>query len=197
MGDRAFLLLGYRELRPVDLESQADASAAGQALAALLTAMAALPPEVGTGDEGHPWGEIDQLLTALAPSTDSMALEVIDRYVTTLRASQPTDPLQLVHGDAHRVNVAYGESGIVWLDFEDANRRPLAWDLATLLRSWPAAGSAACQRLGIDPSEPTMVWHHDLREVYALLWAMYAGQCYQRASDGAKKRLTAWLDQHR
>ena len=197
MGDRAFLLLGYQELRPVDLDSDSDATATGRALADLLTVMAELPPEVGGGDEGHPWQELDRLLTALATTTDRTAIETIGRYVESLRASEPVVATQLVHGDAHRVNVAYGRSGITWFDFEDANHRPMAWDLATLNRSWPAAGSVACTALGVDPTEPVMVWHHALREIYALLWAMYAGQCYQRAKSGANKRLAAWLDQLR
>lgn len=197
MGDRTFLLLDHRELHPINLDSAKDAAEVGQALAALVTALAELAPEVGRGDEGHPWDEIDRLVATVAPTTDGAAIELIQRYIEDLKATEPDSRFQLVHGDAHRVNVAYGESGIVWLDFEDANRRPLAWDLATLRRSWPAAGLEACRILGVDQTDPEMMWHHNLREVYALLWAMYSGTCYRRARDAGAQRLSAWLTQNR
>lgn len=189
----AFLLLDHRRLRPVDLDSTADALAAGRSLATLTTALAELPAELCGTDGGQPWAEIETLRRTVGASTDAEAMARIEEAIQRLQATEPDDPWQLVHGDAHRVNVALGEAGIVWLDFEDANRRPLAWDLATLCRAWPAAGAEACRVLGRDPVSVSMRWHHELREVYALLWNLLYAQRYERARPASAERLRGWL----
>ena len=113
--------------------------------------------------------------------------------VEALKVVEPEDRLRLVHGDAHRVNVARNRGRLVWFDFEDANYRPLAWDLATLRRSWPAAGDEACRRLHIHPSDFSMACHHELREVYALLWNMLYAQRDPRFQPVTRERVAGWL----
>lgn len=190
---RSFLLLAYRRLEPFDLESAHDAELVGRSLADLLWSMSELPADLCTTDVGQPWPEIERLVSTVRATTDTNSLLEIEAAVHVLRASEPADPLQLVHGDAHKNNVARGVAGPIWFDFEDANRRPLAWDLATLRRSWPAAGQAACEAMGIDPQSPSMRWHFELRELYALLWNLLYALRFEESQISAKERLTAWL----
>ena len=44
-------------------------------------------------------------------------------------------PEQPLHGDAHRKNTLKTSKGLVWTDFEDACRGPIAWDLACFVRT--------------------------------------------------------------
>lgn len=196
IGSRAFLLLGYRQLDPVDLGSNKHAEAVGRSLAALVKALAQLPHDLTRVHGGHPWAEIATLVDTVGPTTDNTALDRISSSVDELQATEPDDPWQLVHGDAHRVNVALSQTGVVWFDFEDSNRRPLAWDLATLRRAWPRAGDVACELLDIDPVSPSMLWHHELRDVYALLWNLLFAQRYERARKPTAERLQSWLTNH-
>jgi Ser/Thr protein kinase RdoA (MazF antagonist) len=190
---RWFLLMAYRRLEPVDLASPDDARAVGRSLADLERALAGLPPEWGANDRGHPWEEIARLTATVVPTTPACAMARIYEAVDTLRAIEPADPWQMVHGDAHRVNVALDDGEAVWFDFEDANHRPLAWDLATLRRSWPVAGDEACRGLDVDTDGFAMAWHHEFREVYALLWNLLYAQRDHRARAATTERLEGWL----
>ncbi|MEM9656092.1 MAG: phosphotransferase [Actinomycetota bacterium] len=188
-----FLLMTHRQLEPVDLTSDAEAQAVGRSLADLEAALDDLPVELGAGDSGQPWDEIATLLTTVQATIDSATIARIVDAVEALKAIEPQDPLRLVHGDAHRVNVARSQGRLVWFDFEDANHRPLAWDLATLRRSWPAAGDEACRRLDVHPSDFSMAWHHELREVYALLWNLLYAQRDATFQSATGERLARWL----
>ncbi|QNI32162.1 phosphotransferase [Alloacidobacterium dinghuense] len=44
-------------------------------------------------------------------------------------------PEQALHGDAHKKNVLKTSRGLVWTDFEDACRGPIAWDVACFVRT--------------------------------------------------------------
>lgn len=192
----AVLLLKHHDLEPIDRNAPRDAAGAGLALVALTEALADLPPELAKGDAGHPWSEMDRLLTTVTPANESAVIDRIRGYVAELRDQEPGDPRRLVHGDAHPGNVARSGGRIIWFDFEDANRRPLAWDLASLRRSWPAAGDVACRELRVDVASPTMRWHHELRDVYALLWSMFSATRYAGTRAQNKTRLADWLDRH-
>ncbi|MEM9564250.1 MAG: phosphotransferase [Actinomycetota bacterium] len=188
-----FLLMTHRRLEPVDLASDAEASAVGRSLADLEAALDELPVELGAGDVGQPWDEIATLMATVEATTGPTATGRLVDAVEALKATEPDDRLRLVHGDARRVNVARSRGHLVWFDFEDANSRPVAWDLATLRRSWPAAGDEACRRLHIDPSAFSMAWHHELREVYALLWNLLYAERDPRVRTATGERLAAWL----
>jgi predicted trehalose synthase len=65
-----------------------------------------------------------------------------DADVARLRASAgrlrpfleaPGGEVQPVHGDAHAGNLIATRDGLVWIDFEDACRAPVEWDLATMM----------------------------------------------------------------
>lgn len=189
-----FLLMSYRRLEPPDLASTGHAEAVGGSLADLEAALDELPPELGATDRGHPWAEIATLIATVRPGTEPAAMARIVDAVESLQATEPENRWRLIHGDAHRLNVALDGGRVVWFDFEDANHRPLAWDLATLRRAWPAAGDEACRRLGVAPSGFSMTWHHELREVYALLWNLLYAERDERARPATTTRLRGWLD---
>jgi hypothetical protein len=48
-------------------------------------------------------------------------------------AAAPNGRLQPLHGDAHPGNLIATRDGLVWIDFEDACRGPVEWDLATMM----------------------------------------------------------------
>ncbi len=188
-----FVLLEHRQLEPLDTGSPRDAEAAAASFVEVAQALTELPPRLGEASPGQPWAEMAMLAETVASTIDPPAWARVAAAIDELRATEPGDRWQLVHGDAHRVNVARCGGEVVWFDFEDANRRPAAWDLATLRRSWPAAGDAACRRLGVDPDGPSMRWHHELREVYALLWNLLYAQRFRHAREPTAARLRAWL----
>lgn len=142
----------------------------------------------------HQGKELDSVI--VSGTVDPSSLARITAVLDGLRATEPGDARQLVDGDAHRVNVARFVGDVVWFDFEDANRRPLAWDLATLRRAWPQAGDTACRLLDVDPHSPSMRWHHELRDAYALLWNLLYAQRYERARQPTAERLRRWLARH-
>lgn len=187
-----FILMAHRPLEPVDTTSTEQAIAVGRSLAALCLTLVGLPDELGATGRGQPWEEIARLVATVTPTTPPAPLDRIIQAVATLRAMEPEDPWQMVHGDAHRVNVAFDGDRVVWFDFEDANHRPVAWDLATLRRAWPAAGDQACERLDVDPESFSMAWHHELREVYALLWNLLYAQRDRRVRSATAERLDRW-----
>ncbi len=190
----AFLLLRHHDLTPMNTGSQVDALRVGRAFAELSEALQDLPLRLATGAEGQPWEEIAVLVDTVSPTSTAATTDRISDVVDLLRQGEPEDPWQLVHGDAHRVNVAADDKGqITWFDFEDANRRPLAWDLATLLRSWPNAGREACRLLSTNPDSYSMRWHYELREVYALLWNLLYAQRFARTRAATARREATWL----
>lgn len=195
-----FLLIGHRPLAPVDLSSKEHAVLAARAFVELTEALAGLGPGTGiTGsesDHGQPWAEIDTLLDTVSATTQPAAIDRITEVLGQLRTTEPDEPLQLVHGDAHRNNVAFSDGEIVWIDFEETNYRPRTWDLATLRRSWLDAGDEACRLLGVDAESASMRWHFELRELYALLWSQLMSQREVRPHQPAATRLTEWMKAH-
>lgn len=65
-----------------------------------------------------------QLLTGTELSTLRAETE-------TLRDALAVFPVQPLHGDAHQGNALATPNGVVWIDFEDTWRGPIAWDLAS------------------------------------------------------------------
>ncbi|GAA4808912.1 hypothetical protein GCM10023200_53340 [Actinomycetospora chlora] len=56
-------------------------------------------------------------------------------------AHRPSVPVQPLHGDVHANNLVTGRRGPVWIDFEEACRGPVGWDLGMF--GWDADGRAA------------------------------------------------------
>ncbi|MBN2526368.1 MAG: aminoglycoside phosphotransferase family protein [Deltaproteobacteria bacterium] len=60
----------------------------------------------------------------------SMLRKVADRLLPAIR--EVTTPIQPLHGDAHAYNLISTDRGLLWNDFEDTCKGPIAWDLSTL-----------------------------------------------------------------
>ncbi len=192
-GNHWFSLLERVELTPLSRDSDAYALRVAESFAELSRAMAEFPDSVRVEGDGHPWSEIARLLTVLRPTIPAQAAIRIVDVVRRLRGCEPGDQHHLVHGDAHRGNVGMSEGEIMWFDFEDANRRPLAWDVATLRKSWPSAGDKVCELLNVDPNSPSMMWHRELRDVYALLWQLFYAIRLPSSDDRVTQELEHWL----
>lgn len=195
-GPWSFLLFEHRQLDPLDVNSPEDAEAAARSFVELSQALSELPSSLSEALPGQPWAEIGTLADTVGTTINPGARDRIAAALDELRATEPDDPWQLVHGDAHRVNVARCGGDVLWYDFEDANSRPVMWDLATLRRAWTPAGDAVCRLLQVDPDSPSMRWHHELRDAYALLWNLLYAQRYRRAREPAADRLNRWLATH-
>lgn len=123
-----------------------DPQASGAALAdchrALREAPASALPEAAS------WGALDELerlllqpaLPQQVPAADLALVRTLsERCCRRLR--EAADTLQWLHGDAHLNNVVATPQGPCWLDWEDAQRAPLAWDLASLVGAARVLGS--------------------------------------------------------
>src|SRR5262245_37346623 len=110
----------------VDAES-ADPAEAGRTLRTLHEAMA------GYGGPLRHIGPIEEaarLAAVLAPFRPDIGA----RILAALDALELPDlPVQAIHGDAHIGNVVMALGQLHWLDWEEAWRGPVAWDLACLV----------------------------------------------------------------
>ncbi|GHH47550.1 hypothetical protein GCM10017774_51950 [Lentzea cavernae] len=81
--------------------------------------------------------------------------------------------VQPLHGDSHYGNLLVTSAGPLWLDFEDAWRGPVAWDLACLAG---ARGSEAARRAvevyggGVDPAD--VEFWLEVRILFGTLWGL-------------------------
>jgi aminoglycoside/choline kinase family phosphotransferase len=62
------------------------------------------------------------------------------------RLDERTFPEQRLHGEPHAGNYLLTPTGLRWIDFEDACRGPVEWDLAFL----PADGVATFKDVDVD-----------------------------------------------
>jgi Ser/Thr protein kinase RdoA (MazF antagonist) len=133
---------------------EADAAAAGVALARLHAALArypgALPAYAETVAECAALAEDAAAMAAAAP--DDRAF--LARLVRSGLERAPSDPSEWIalHGDAHLGNVMMTPAGAVWADLEAVCRGPREWDLcnkpAAFLASFDGVDLALTGRLG-------------------------------------------------
>lgn len=108
-----------------------------------------------------------EAMPKVIPASDiSMLRRVADRLLPTVK--ELTSSLQPLHGDAHVYNMIPSARGLLWNDFEDACRGPVAWDLTTLsdpenkmLAAYPAA-----------PSAETVEAYRRVRLLHATVWVL-------------------------
>jgi thiamine kinase-like enzyme len=62
-------------------------------------------------------------------------------------------PEQPLHGDAHRKNLLKTPQGLLWTDFEDSCRGPVAWDLACFVNAAGEDREAALAGCNADPTQ--------------------------------------------
>ncbi len=104
-------------------------------------------------------------LGGVLPSTEvSMLRNVADRLLPSI--GDPQTVVQPLHGDAHVYNLVPTTSGLLWNDFEDTCKGPIAWDLSTLsdpegkmLGAYPDA-----------PAEAELETYRQVRLLHAAVW---------------------------
>ncbi|MEQ8843016.1 MAG: phosphotransferase [Acidimicrobiales bacterium] len=146
-----------------------DAARAGDALADVIEAMATFQDPDGLFDRSLA-DEADVVLARLEGRIDEgdrqLLLEWRDEAF--LPAAEDAQP---VHADPHRRNIGRRADGeLVWFDFDDAVCDSRLVDVATLFRSWPAAGMVAGERLGIDVDGAAVAEHVEQREAWGGIW---------------------------
>ena len=79
-------------------------------------------------------------------------------------------PVRPLHGDAHPGNLLSTPDGLVWNDFEDAWRGPLAWDLACMARTRRLDGVAALASYPGSPTVDDLGVYFSARRLQGQLW---------------------------
>ncbi len=77
---------------------------------------------------------LDRLENAgdILPANDVSMLRRLAERLLPIIADESRQPTQPLHGDAHSHNLIHSAQGLLWNDFEDTCRGPIAWDLSTL-----------------------------------------------------------------
>lgn len=109
---------------------------------------------------------LDGMPEVLSASDVSMLRRVGDRLLPAVEDA--TSLLQPLHGDAHVYNLIPSARGLLWNDFEDTCKAPVAWDLTTLsdpenqmLAAYPGA-----------PSAETLDSFRRVRLLHAAVWVL-------------------------
>jgi hypothetical protein len=82
-------------------------------------------------------------------------------------------PGQALHGDAHPGNLLATPNGLVWNDFEDTWRGPVAWDLACLLCSTRVGARAAVAAYPELPDAGEIALFVRLRRLQSVCWPVF------------------------
>lgn len=203
--------------RGLDLRPQPpEARQAGRALAACHAVLATLPAALAPGlAVPEPWAPLDEArrLLATAPSGPATAalpgdvradlLARLDTLACALRAHPA--PLQWLHGDAQVNNVRALQAdpaASVWLDWEDACRGPLEWDLAGLVgagrifggpeQAWAEAALAGWREQGPPIDAALLDACIEARALFVVAWTAWLGPDLPGRRERLAVRL-AWL----
>lgn len=105
-------------------------------------------------------------------------------------------PIQPLHGDAHSGNLLRTPQGLLWLDFEDACKGPVAWDLAILLsRTDPTRPEDAERVLAAYPDSPSwadLMPYVQARELEAVIYYQVLAQRFPQRAPEAAAALASW-----
>ena len=145
-------------------KDRADALAAGQALAAVHTALSDFPGRLPSFTQ-----DFDSCTALLADANELRTLADDDRTfvasrLDALRRSLTLDRSRFIplHGDAHLGNVLMTKGGAVWADLESVCRGPLEWDLTSLPHAaraaFPALDRPLFRQLSLLRSTIVVVW---------------------------------------
>jgi len=148
-------------------------------------------------DDG-PMREIDDILGMLDP-TDAPA-----DVLSALRERAPLSmtradraaadwPVQALHGDAHPGNLLVTVDGPRWIDFEDAWRGPIAWDLAVLARTSRLDGRAAVAAYPGAPPIASIEPFVRLRRLHVACWHLILARRFPDRRDAARADVEAYL----
>ena len=101
--------------------------------------------------------------------------------------------VQPLHGDAHAGNLLRTPHGLVWCDFEDTWRGPVAWDLACLAESRRVDGRAALAAYPDPPVAAELALFTRARALLAVLWQQVIAEAVPERRPGADEALRDWL----
>jgi hypothetical protein len=109
---------------------------------------------------------------------------------------KPSRPVQALHGDAHVRNLLATRDGLLWNDFEDTCRGPVAWDLACFCRWAPWGPEAALAAYGDgDPDLPDLEalapWL-EARELQGASWLLAMSRWFPDRRPRADELLARW-----
>ncbi len=98
---------------------------------------------------------------------------------------------QALHGDAHAGNVLVTREGMLWNDFEDTCRGPIAWDLACLTHASSWSDEAALDAYRGAPAQAELELLIEARDIQGTMWLAVAGQRFAEHRAHAEARLNA------
>jgi Ser/Thr protein kinase RdoA (MazF antagonist) len=125
-------------------------------------------------------GPVDDLLNTLDVLEPSATVTGLRERVAPLAAAVAVMPTRPLHGDAHPGNLLVTPRGLVWNDFEDAWRGPLAWDLACLATTGRLDGRAAVAAYPDPPPADELAVCLELRELFGEAWRLLIASAAQR-----------------
>ena len=98
---------------------------------------------------------------------------------------------QALHGDAHAGNVLVTTEEMLWNDFEDTCRGPIAWDLACLTHASSWSDEAALDAYRGAPAPEELELLIEARDIQGTMWLAAAGQRFAEHRAHAEARLNA------
>jgi len=102
-------------------------------------------------------------------------------------------PEQPLHGDAHSKNLLKTPNGLLWTDFEDSCRGPLAWDIACFVNAAPEGRDAALAGYGRTEEIGELEAFLAARDLQGAVWLPIMAT---RFGD-RRTRAAEWLDRWR
>jgi Ser/Thr protein kinase RdoA (MazF antagonist) len=121
----------YVHRDPDRTPTAADCSAMLVDLHAVLRSYAGELPMLGDNAIARGLEALDHVGSVLSEAEVDRLRAAAERLSPFLQA--PSDHAQPLHGDAHAGNLIATRDGLVWIDFEEACRGPVEWDLATMM----------------------------------------------------------------
>jgi hypothetical protein len=185
-------VLTFFQYVPHDPDHRPAPEEVGRALAALHEALRDYGGELpANGPVDDLWRILDALdrdrilpgeeLAALRADLSSSAAEVLAL------------PVRALHGDAHPGNLLATPNGLVWNDFEDTWRGPLAWDLACLATTDRLDGMAALAAYPEPPPAHEIDVCVRLRTLFGVAWRFVLDQWIPGRAPDAREHLDRWL----
>lgn len=110
-----------------------------------------------------------------------------------LVAELGTLPVRALHGDSHPGNLLATPNGLVWNDFEDTWRGPLAWDLACLANTVRLDGRAALVGYPDLPPADELEVCVRFRRLFGVGWRFVLDSRLPGRAPDKREHLDRWL----
>jgi Ser/Thr protein kinase RdoA (MazF antagonist) len=168
-----------------------DPAQVGHSLRVLHEAARLFPGELTAGDPASEVRRICRLVEAYRPAEAEQLRAAVDGLSLPALETQP------LHGDAHLDNVLSTPRGLLWSDWEECWRGPIAWDLACLDHRRRVFGeleepiSAALQAYG-PHDEEALAAYARLVATWAAAWGVLHAAESGELSPRTARRL-AWI----